>query len=523
MSLRVLSSFEKKLLTQSMENKRSGITFAATYSSCKENWDDDATLATVKEKRLSIPLLTYALNRLIAKNTELALTINENIEFELLKKIKTDAVINIVQFGSYKDEKINCHGGAPPYLLRHIFNNAKFTPGNNLPLWELYVVDESMIVFHGHDALFDSFSGANFHKLLMAEINEVILNHRSDVKLSKLDNVFDRTDIVAEVTLPKSIYDHPKIHLPAKNPELFNKQTQSFFKSVYFNALKKPFDVLPFFNLWGDEGSLKQLDEFKSIKGSNPLDYESNLCGTTVFGTISKDRFRYLHSLVEQENICFKSLICGITMLCLKPLVKDFSKSITFSIQVDLRDYVKKPEEQSRNFGLFYKEIRVECPFSLIDNSMFKDVDSDSETKTLNEDDAEYMEQLLEFQLKNVTNHIRNVVSDNLKKFEKAGFDDDDIRRMKYDNTEDDIEDKSQQKVINVCDTSDIVLGSSTKVGEGMFNLKDTSFTKSLNKNEYMNICYSYCVDSGLNLCIHFPENYNMENFVECFQSFIEE
>ena len=523
MSLRVLSSFEKKLLTQSVENKRSGITFAATYSSCQENWDDDATLATVKGKRLSMPLLTHALNRLIAKNTELALTINENIEFELLKKIKTDAVIKIVQFGSYKDEKINCHGGAPPYLLRHIFNNAKYTPGNNLPLWELYVVDEAMIVFHGHDALFDSFSGANFHKLLMAEINEVILNRRTDVELSKLDNLFDRTDIVEQVTLPKSIYDHPKIHLPAKSPELFNKQTHSFFKTVYFNAVRKPFDILPFFNFGGDENTLKQLDEYKSIKGSNPLDYETNLCGTTVFGTISRERFGYLHSLVEQENICFKSLICGITMLCLKPLVEDFSKSITFSMQVDLRDYLKHTDEQPRDFGLYYKEIRVECPFSLIDDRSFKDTDSDSETKTLNEDDSEYMEQLLESQLKNVTEHIKSVISDNMRRFEKSGFDDDDIRRMKYDNSKEDAEDKTQQRVIDICDTSDIVLGNSTEIGNGLFNLKNTSFTKSLNKNEYMSICYSYCVDSGLNICIHFPETYNMENFVECFQSFIEE
>ena len=74
-----------------------------------------------------------------------------------------------------------------------------------------------------------------------------------------------------------------------------------------------------------------------------------------------------------------------------------------------------------------------------------------------------------------------------------------------------------------ICDTSDIVLGNSTEIGNGLFNLKNTSFTKSLNKNEYMSICYSYCVDSGLNICIHFPETYNMENFVECFQSFIEE
>ncbi|SMN18901.1 similar to Saccharomyces cerevisiae YPL272C Putative protein of unknown function [Maudiozyma saulgeensis] len=524
MSLRVLSSFEKRLLTQSIENKRNGTTFAASYSSCNENWDDDITLSTVRDSRLTLPILTHALQRLISKNIELALTINENIEFELLKKIKTDSIIKLVQFGSFKDEKVNCHAGAPPYLLRHIYNNSKFTPGSQQPLWELYIVDESLVIFHGQDVLFDSFSGANFHKLLMEEINQVILNHKPDVELNKLDYIFNRNEIYTDVSLPKSIYDNPKIHLPAKTTDLFNLQTQSFFKSIFFNTVKKPLDVLPFFGSNDEEVHYKNLEEYKSIGELNELESETNLCGTTVFGTISKERFNYLHSIVEQENICFRSLICGITMLCLKPLVQNFDKSITFSMEIDLRDQVNKSEEATKNFGLYYKEIRVECPLSLIDDEKFmKSDEEEADAKTLNEDDSEQMEKLLEFQLKNVTNHVKTVIEENMKRFEKSGFNDDDIRRMKYSNTDEFTSEKEQEKVINICDTSDIVLGATNNKREGLFNLKNTSFTKSLKKNEYMSLCYSYCNDSGLNLCIHFSDSYNMENFVECFQSFIEE
>ncbi|CAB4254179.1 similar to Saccharomyces cerevisiae YPL272C Putative protein of unknown function [Maudiozyma barnettii] len=523
MSLRTLSSFEKRLLTQSIENKRNGTTFAASYYSCNENWDDDITLSTVRDSRLTLPILTHALQRLISKNIELALTINEDIEYELLKRIKTDSIIKLVQFGSFKDEKVNCHAGAPPYLLRHIYNNSKFTPGSQEPLWELYVVDESLVIFHGQDVLFDSFSGANFHKLLMEEINQVILNHKPDTELKKLDYIFNRNEIHTDTVLPKSIYDNPKIHLPAKTTNLFSLQTQSFFKSIFFNTVRKPLDVLPFFSSNDEEVHYKNLEEYKSIGSFNELDSKTNLCGTTVFGTISRDRFNYLNSLVEQENICFRSLICGITMLCLKPLVKNFDNSVTFSMDIDLRNLVDNPEQSTKNFGLYYKEIRVECPLSLINDNEFITSEDEADSKTLNEEDSEQMEKLLEFQLKNVTNHVKNVINENIRRFEKFGFDDDDIRRMKYSNTDEFSSEKEQEKVINICDTSDIVLGEAEQKREGLFNLKNTSFTKSLKKNEYMSLCYSYCNDTGLNLCIHFSDSYNMENFVECFQSFIEE
>ncbi|KAG0654433.1 hypothetical protein C6P45_003405 [Maudiozyma exigua] len=523
MSLRVLSSFEKRLLAQSIENKRNGTTFAASYHSCNENWDDDITLSTVRDSRLTLPILSHALQRLISKNIELALTINENIEFEILKKVKTDSIIKLVQFSSFKDEKVNCHAGAPPYLLRHIFNNSKFTPGSEQPLWELYIVDESLVIFHGQDVLFDSFSGANFHKLLMEEINEVILNHKPEAELEKLEYVFSNKEIYTDVSLPKSIYDNPKIHLPAKSSELFNLQTQSFFKSIFFNTVKKPLDILPFFNLSDEEPQYKNLEEYKSIGNVASIQKENDLCGTTVFGTISKERFNYLHSIVEHENICFRSLICGITMLCLKPLIKNFNDSITFSMEIDLRSQMSNSENLTRSFGLYYKEIRVECPFSLIDDDEFIKSDSESDAKTLNEEDSEQMERLLAFQLKNVTNHVKNVIAENMRRFEKFGFDDDDIRRMKYSDVKGTTFDKDQEKVITICDTSDIVLGENEKKREGLFNLKNTSFTKSLKTNEYMSLCYSYCNDTGLNLCIHFSDSYNMENFVECFQSFIEE
>lgn len=524
MSLRVLSSFEKKILGQSVEKKRNGITFAATYSSTSEEWSDDATLSTLKDSRLTLPILTHALKNLISKNIELALTINENMEFTLLKNLKTDDVINVIQFSSVKDEKVNCHAGAPPYLLHHIFNNTTFTPGSNKPLWELYIVDESLLIFHGQDTLFDSFSGANFHKFLLDEINSIIIEGKKISKLKKLEYIFYQNDTTKfTYSLPKSIYDNAKIHLPAKSPALLNLQTQSFFKSIYFSTVKKPFEMLSLFGGNDEDNYLKNLKEYKSLPSTKSLIFDTSLCGTTVFGSISKERFSYLHSLVEHEHICFRSLICGITMLCLKPLVKNFDGLITFSMPVDLRKYIKKSDPSPRNFGLYYKDIRVECPLSLIDDRLFGSENDDYDAKTLNDENSEYTEKLLEHQLKQVTNFVKNVILENIRKFEKFGFDDDDIRRMKYGNTNDNTSEKDQNKIISICDTSDIVLGNTKVKEDSQFNLKNTSFTKSLMSNECMSLCYSYCNDTGLNICIHFPDSYNMESFVECFQSFIDE
>lgn len=160
-TFRPLSSFEKKILTQSLNDQRNGTIFSSTYSKSlsRENdadWhSDEVTLGTNSSKddsRLTLPLIATTLKRLIKSQPALFATVNEEWEFEPLKQLKTSDIVNVIEFETIKDKEVNCHWGVPPpYLLRHAFNKTRFVPGSNKPLWTLYVIDEALLVFHGHD------------------------------------------------------------------------------------------------------------------------------------------------------------------------------------------------------------------------------------------------------------------------------------------------------------------------------------------------------------------------------------
>ena len=362
-TFRPLSSFEKKILTQSLNDQRNGTIFSSTYSKSlsRENdadWhSDEVTLGTNSSKddsRLTLPLIATTLKRLIKSQPALFATVNEEWEFEPLKQLKTSDIVNVIEFETIKDKEVNCHWGVPPpYLLRHAFNKTRFVPGSNKPLWTLYVIDEALLVFHGHDVLFDIFSAANFHKLFLKELNEISTVTHSEDRI-----LFDVNDInLSELKFPKSIYDSAKLHLPAMTPQIFHKQTQSFFKSIYYNTLKRPFGYLTNQTSLSSSVSATQLKKYNDI-----LNAHTSLCGTTVFGIVNNQRFNYLKSIVNQEHICLRSFICGIAMICLKPLVKDFSGTIVFAIPINLRNHLGLGE----SLGLFFKELRVECPLSLI-------------------------------------------------------------------------------------------------------------------------------------------------------------
>lgn len=503
MSFRSLGSVEKKVLSQTLEGHRNGVVFGAMYSSTTEEWSDDATLLTYKDSRLNMSLLTRALNKLISEHVELYTSINEKLEFAPVKRIKADEVIKNITFDSYKDELVNCRFGAPPYLLRHIFNQTNFQPGSGSVLWSLYVVDETLVIFHGHDVLFDIFSAANFHKLFLETLNSIPKDGK------ELSTVF-KFDQAVLPHFPRSIFDNAKLHLPAMAADLLNMQTQSFFKSIYFNAFKKPLDYL-------NSTPYQQLKEYRTRYG-DILRTDNNLCGTTIFGNIPAARFSHLNEIVKQQNICLRSFICGITMLCLKPMVKNFTGSITFSLPINLRSSI----EESSDFGLFFKNIRVECPLSLIDDKNFKGLTLyngyDSSNVKLSETDPKYKEHLLEYQFKQITDHVVGMLKQRLRAWEKFGFNDDDIKRMKFS-----LEEKTENtKLIQINDVSDITTFSN-KHGTGRFSVRELNLTQSLSPSQFMSLSYTHNEDNGLNICIHYPEGYNMEPFVECFQSFIEE
>lgn len=202
-------------------------------------------------------------------------------------------------------------------------------------------------------------------------------------------------------------------------------------------------------------------------------------------------------------------------MICLKPLVKDFSGTIVFTIPINLRNHLGL----DGSLGLFFKELRVECPLSLIDDELsaneFLTNSNDNE-----DNDDEFNERLMEYQFNKVTKHVSGFIMAKLRSWEKNGFNDDDIRRMKYDNDDDFHIQNSRTKLIQINDVSDISL--SMNGDDKSFKIVSTGFTSSINRPTLMSLSYTYCEEMGLNICIHYPDSYNLESFVECFESFIE-
>ncbi|CCF56947.1 hypothetical protein KAFR_0B06510 [Kazachstania africana CBS 2517] len=508
MTLRTLSSYERKILDETIRRERNGVIFTASYSASSEEWGDDTTLLTLKDSRPTIAILTKAIQRLISRHVELFTTINENYEFEILKSIKKDDILNILEFDSYKDEKINCHNGCPPYLLRHIFDNNRFVPGSKKPLWSLHIIDESLVIFHGQDMLFDIFSAANFHKLLLKETN-IVANEPLDS--SESDIIFSLENSIKKINnlkLSKSIYDNPRIHLPATSPDLFNLQTQSFFKSVFHSTVKKPIHYLVANVRTKEVTSDNTLSRVTTVqKYTDIFDYNTTLNNTTVFGKITRQRYEYLNSLITNQRICFKSFMVGIIMLCLKPSIENFEGSMKFSIVINLRPFLK---ESNIEFGLFYKDVLIDVPLSLIDDNAVML----SGYRDFSDNDPDLTEKILEFQFKRVTSLVKDLIERRISKFSTMGFNDDDIRQMKYGKPAEDT------KIIRLFDTSEVSLGSGKR--DGKYILHNTNFTKSLRKNDFFSVSYTLCDNSGLNLCLQFPDDCDMEAFVECFQSFIE-
>lgn len=502
-SFRSLSSVEKKLFSQNLNNKRNGLMFAAVYSTCfdkEETWSDNATLLTVKDQRLSTSLVSRALKKVINNNVELYTTINDNLEFQPVKTIMFDDVVQKVEFDSYKDELVNCHDGVPPYLLRHIFDKNKFETAKHKPLWQILIVDETMVIFHGHDVLFDIFAAANFHKLFQQALNQLPKDGPTLECLFKNDSKAS--------FFPKSIYENHKLRLPAIATDLFQLQTQSFFKSVYNWTIKKPLD---FINTNPNSGLKYYQSCYTDILlGAN------NLCGTTVFGNISAERVCALKKIMKQENICLSSFVCAIALLCLKPLVNNFGSSVTFSIPVNLRSTIP----QASRFGLCYKNVLVECPLTLIDDKVFQGLNVYNgydirNTKPTNKD-PNYEESLLEYQFREACTHVDNTLKQRWRAWERSGFNDDDIKRMKFGKTE-------QGKSKRIIEVNDVTEFQFHVDDNATFNIKDVCFTKSQNLETFMSLSCAFSERSGLNVCIHYPDGYNMDVFVECFQSFMEE
>ncbi|CCE65596.1 hypothetical protein TPHA_0M00180 [Tetrapisispora phaffii CBS 4417] len=502
MPFRALGGYEKKVLAQTIEGRRNGVVFSSqiTFNKKSDEFaDDNATLYTgrsVNEVSLK-SVLCAALQNIICNHVELYTTINDRLYFTPVLQIETNDVIKTISYDKSKDKAL-MKDQISDKLLRHIFNKCDFKPNNGKPLWQFSIANDSTMIFHGHDVLFDIFSTANFEKYLLKEMNDVL---NSNQKLKTVKTLFKFDAERSLTNYPRSIYENPKLHLPALTSDLLNLQTQSFFKTIYQNTLKKPIDLITSAN----SNNNNQLSEYRT-RNTDILSGANSLCGRTVLGEISLERYQHLKMLVEQENISLRSFISAITMVCLKPIVKNFDGSIIFSIPVNLRSLIA----DSSDFGLFYKNIKVECPLELINDEKYY---TNPEVLHSMQNNS-----LLEIQFERISRHVSDVISQRMKAWEKFGFNDDDIKRMKFSNDEK----TGIAPIIQINDVTEISFDFGNDNISYSFSVNNLNFTKSLSCNEFMSLFYSHNAQGGLNICIHYPDGYNMEAFVECFQSFIE-
>ncbi|SCU81925.1 LAMI_0B08240g1_1 [Lachancea mirantina] len=502
---RSLTSAEKRILEDNLNGQSNGVIFSAVYSKgiSADTWSDEATLLTVKDQRLSSNRIAHTLATVIKNNPELFTAINNKLEFEPVQRIMFDDVVRKVEFESYKDEIFNCHNGIPPYLLRQIFGKSNFSVGKQEPLWQLFVVDEMMVIFHGHDVLFDAFAAANFHQLFLEALRTAQM---SDAPAPQCIFKFGSSTR----SLSKSIFENPKLHLPAISGELFQLQTQAFLRNIYQYTIKKPLDYFESNHLSPPRSIEKQLSEI--------LCGTKELCGTVIFGNIPGERFKRLEGVISSENVCLKSFVCSIVLLCLKPLIRNFEGSINFAIPLNLRGSIP----WSTPFGIFNKEVLVECPLSLVDDKNFQNLDVyngyDPSSVKVNEKDPLYEETLLEYQFRDSVTFISNSLKQRWKAWERCEFNDDDIKRMKF--SKPGATKASRTKTIEINDLSSTIFPMAP---EGQFSIREACITRSHKQSSFMSISFCYAEDCGLSISIHYPEGYKMDSFVECFQSFMEE
>ena len=253
----------------------------------------------------------------------------------------------------------------------------------------------------------------------------------------------------------------------------------------------------------------QQIKEAETEGYLNPMGIHRSLCGNTIFGTISSCRFNELTEKATREQISLKSLICGLIMMSLKPTLNDFSKNMVFSIRVNLRDDVSK----SKTFGLYYRDIIIECPLSLIDDRAIQ-FSGYRDHVGITAQELETYEKVYEQQFKDVTTYIQNVMN------EKIGYwkTDNDIKMMKM---MDDMH-QSKDEIIQINDLTEIDINENLSQNDP-YCVKSSSMVTSLSKKEMFSVSYTHCEASGLTISIHIPKMRSMESFVENFQAFLDE
>ncbi|KAL6930452.1 uncharacterized protein HGUI_00697 [Hanseniaspora guilliermondii] len=507
MATRNLSEIERWFAEETFQSKRNGIVSASVYTSREEEEmlkDDTATLSSVKTVRLAggekCALIKLALKYLIEENIILQLTLNADAKLQSLEKIFVNDVLTKLDFPSLVDEKIECYHSLPLPLLKEIFNNEPFLI--NKPLWRLFLIDENMLIFHGNETIFDAFSMMNMQRAMQIAINRAkhdLINISENMEV--IDTLFINRDY-RNLKIPKSVYDSSKLFIPSIGKDILNSQTQFFFKKIYTEGIKKSIDIL------------RGYQPTNHLQIHNLYNQYSDLCGNSVFGNISTDKYKRLKKFLYNEDISLKSFIATIVMMCLDVSKSSEQSDILFQFPYNLRKVSKSELDL-----LSFKNILVKCPVSYVTSKNFLDFDFyngyDANNVRFPLEDPEFKEKLLDFNFEHISKLFETSIRARINAWNRCGLNDDDIKRMKMAASNTYLIDK-------VIEINDLVEESLEIPKESNYMLKDAFFVKSSNPHAFLTVSLTSTQMNGLNITLTYPEGYEMDEFILKFEDTID-
>lgn len=481
MTFRKLTISEKNLLKhESISVSKNGTVIS--FKCVEENSDNDITIILPS-------LVSQSLKKLIPEIPELFTTINDNYQFIPIDSISCNDVISIISFDNENDAIVNCHFGAPTYLIDHIYFSSMndILPGKKTPFWKLFIV-KNQIIFYGHEILFDIFKA----KRIVLRLAKIIRN---------LFGTFDETsnnysnqllfDLVKRCPRYSKYYLNPTYASQIYPREIVNKSnyslTQIFFKSIHEKedlrkiSMKKKnndYDNL-LLNLKRNRIEYNEiiLNEKSKIK-----DFE------IVTGNVTLSRYNHLLKILKNENTSLKAFMCSVIMICLKSIFIRFDSNIIFKIIVDFA-------KEGINSASEKQYITVEVPLALIEEH----------------GDEEIIGK--QFQV------INKFINKEIQKKLKLVFLNNDIEEVLPN-----FENELQKNIIEINDLTDNEISDNiNNLNTDSLHFEELCFTKNLKPNHLLSLLFASNDYTGLNICINHYKNYKMKDFVDCFQSFMEE
>ncbi|SCU80174.1 LAFA_0B07910g1_1 [Lachancea sp. 'fantastica'] len=480
---------KKNVIFDTTNGLQNGVVFAATY--------EDASLSAASEQGvknssksgqgLTQNKIQIALAKVIDNYAELRTTVNSDMQFELLDCVPYDDVVLNVQLECFNDKHLDCHGGIPPYILRQILSNNTWSTGK--PLWKLLLVRDKMLIFHGHDALFDSYTAANFHKLFLNALNS---SEESPSKVSKFISQYG-----AKLThLQKSCFNRQPA--PVCSPELCSCYDGTSSAAEGCNSF---FRAKPSFSLEHEQYDRVMMPSAALYNNARPVP----LCGKVVFGIVDTTRLSVLQSYVKDSATTLQMFLAAATIFSLENANFKHLANLSFAIPMCPRNSKVKASEG----GFSPNNVFLNFPFS--DNNDESLKISDHKLEDL--DGATLKDQAFANEQSDKGLRFEALLSAVSKKMKDA--------KRVLDNTRNEDLNHRKSTKTPVVEIIDLTSHTFPKSEKDQYFIQDAYAARSRKTDVFMSI--HFCLaSSGLTVSIHYPEESSMDVFVEHFESLME-